>query len=341
MGYSIDWYPGMGEVILIDRMSPGTRRILQDAASKDPDFVREYLLPVLEEEDPESAILSDFYEAVAEEGLYGLSDFDQVDLGMGFYKKLKKIHKKVAKKIVPKAVLKAHEKVKKVGKKVWKQYGNTIISVAGAVLAPFTGGASVAAAAAIVAANTAYQKKRAADAAKKAGKKQAAVLQAEAKAAEAEVRRQLSDFYNKNVKWFQELGVDRAKWDGLSIDAQVELIRAGTEGRLPRTPPAQLSAPSPAGPAPVQQAAPSAEAGTPSPGGGWGSSGGGGGGGYSPDSMSASGGFTPPGYQASQEPQKLATAGMLGSPVMLVGIGVALAAILMGNSKKSRSRRSA
>ena len=340
---TLNWYPGMGELQLIGQMAPETQRILRFAAAEDPTFVAEYLLPVLGEDDPEGSILGDYAYAVAEEELDQLSGLGFLGKKKkGIVRKMKRWHKTAFKKTTPKAVSKAHAKVEKAGKKVWRQYGNLILTVVGAVLAPFTGGASVAAAAVLVAANTAYQKKRAADAAKAAGKVEAGAMQAEAAKANAEVRSQLSTFYNNNSKWFIDLGVTRAKWDGLSTEAQIELIKAGAEGRMPNYP---TAAPAPA-PTPPTAAAPQpAPAPMPSAGSSGsfnsGGGGGGGGGGYPPEALDTAGGLAPPGgAPPGQAPQRqLATAGMFGSPLILAAGGAVLAMMLFSKKSKGRTRR--
>lgn len=186
----------------------------------------------------------------------------------GFFKKIKKKIKAVAKKVaaVPKKVVKIHKKVakkvvdvhkkvakkavtitkntaknvaqfqkraiKKVGKAI-KPYIPIILSVAGAVLAPFTGGASLAAAAALSAAYTLAMKAKQARAAKKAGRAEAAAIAAEVSAAEADLNRQLNDLFTGNQGVFAAAGITQAQWSGMSIEQRLAVVERINSGNMP------------------------------------------------------------------------------------------------------------
>lgn len=363
------WYPGFGEVEKIRRMSPGVQEFLATAVQEDPDFLEDYLLPTLEGFYPEETIVSHLSEALSEIELEEeLSGDDNLGyLGKSLKKRIKKavskvkgkvqeVHKKVAEKVLPKPLAKIHtkaidkiakiekkveqklekihEKGQAIGKKVWKKYGNIIIQVAGAVLAPFTGGASLAAASVLTAANTMYQARRKAQQAKKEAKREARQIYEGAAQQEDSVRRQVDDFYNQNQAWFLEYGVTPDRWAALTLDEKIELINAGAEGRLPRvvSPQAPLGPPPPdypAGAAPPPGGGGSSYA-PASSGGGYGPSGGGGGGG--------DGGYPPGSPEAAAEGQKLATAGMFGGPMLpLLAAGV-VAALIFGKPVKGKGR---
>ncbi len=334
------WYPGLGEVETIHRMSPLVREFISDAAAEDPTFVSDYLLPTLGEHDPEGKILSDLQDALCDlefeaNGLGGLGN-----LGKSFFKRVtsavRRVHKKVAKVVLPKPLRKIEEKVhkiatktgKKVGKvagKIAKKYGNVILMVAGAVLAPFTGGASLAVASLLTTANTIYQKKAAARKAKAAGARNAAQLVAEANQQQAAASQQMDQFYSQNQQWFiDNLELTPDKWARLTFEQKVDILKNGMHGTAPGSAPApepDLSAAEPysggGGGAPM----PGGGGGAPTPGGG------GGGGGES--------------YQGptGAPSTKVATASMFdGSMLPLLAGGVALA-LIFGKPAKGGGRR--
>ena len=192
----------------------------------------------------------------------------------------------------------------------WAKYGNIVILAAGAVLALFTGGASLAAASILAAGNGLYYKKREADKAKAAGSREAHRLQQEAKAADAQTTKQVDDFYAQNQQWFiDNFAVTPDKWARLSLKEKLGLINSGATGQPP------------AGATPI---------------GSGGTAGGGGGG--APGDPGAPG--------AAPGGPKIATAGMFDGdmmPMLLVG-GIALAAVFGkpvkgGGGKRRRSRR--
>lgn len=345
------WYPGYGEVETIRRMCPLAQDFLRDAISENPDFMYDYVLPTLQGfPDPEEKILSDLSDALVGYELYesGLGDLDGNlgALGKGFLKKvaktIRKVHKKIEKAIVPKPIRKIEEKVHKavtkVGKKAekaiakaWQKYGNIFITAVGAVLSPFTGGASLAAAALITAANTVYQKKRAAAKAKKAATANASALAAEAASAEAQTTAQVDAFYAQNQKWFiDNLGVTPDKWAQLTLQQKIHLINAGAQGRPPTGTPPEPPAISADGQMPSSAGGGYA----PSPSGG----GGGGGGGDYPDG--SGGGPAPSSAPTPSGGQRVQEAGMFGgAAIPILAAGVALALVFGKPVKGRRTRR--
>jgi hypothetical protein len=196
-------------------------------------------------------------------------DMELADAGFGgFFKKIGKAIKKVAKKVVAvhkavfnktvKPVIKATIKVakksveitkkavtksialhkmvaKKIGKAI-KPYIPIIIGVVGAVLAPFTGGASLAAAAALNAAYQIAMKAKEAKALKKANKKEAAAVQAEVDQSTEDLKKQLDDLFAQNPEIFAAAGITKATWDGMSIEQKLAVIDKINKGEMPSTP---------------------------------------------------------------------------------------------------------
>ena len=233
--------------------------IHEEMKDGDPEFVR-YIKGVLKHPDAKQRIIQDITEEVYEElyakpepapGMGDLGFLKKVTRSFkkrwkkttGFVKKTFDRHKKIFKKAgrgIKKVAKKVGKGVKKVGKKivkgvkkVWVKYGPLIVSVAGAVLAPFTGGASLAVAGLIVAADNVYRKKKAAKVAKKMAKQEAAEVAAEARAADAELKKELDAFYDKNTAWFLQHEITRDKWDQLTNDQKIEILKAASEGRMP------------------------------------------------------------------------------------------------------------
>lgn len=363
------WYPGLGEVEAIRRMSPAVREFVADAAAEYDGFIGDYLLDVLDQYVcPNDKIIHDLglaiYHLQCQDLRLAGYDDDAIGVGElgGVLKKIKKAVKKVAKKVIepvkkvaekitPKpilnlqkkvasAVTSVHKKAEKVAEKVehaagqiGKKYGNVIITAAGAVLAPFTAGASLAAAAALTAANTAYQKKRAAAQAKKLAKADAAQLQQDADAANAETIRQVDDFYRSNTQWFiDNMGITPDKWASMTLEQKIAAINKGATGNTGYVPPPVQQPVDPV--APVQPGGgysiPPSGGGSPAPM----PSGGGGGGGGGSDP----GAYYPPspGQSDSKGVQK---AGMFsGDMLPLLAAGAALA-LIFGKPEKSKARR--
>lgn len=220
---------GDDELRELDKLPKQLVAYLADEA-QDPTFVRDYLVPALNTPNPYRTITRDISDAIYQ---YTVDPSGMGDLGKSFFKKVAKVVRKVHKAITPKFMQKIEGKIHAVERKVWKKYGNVIIGVAGAVLAPFTGGASIAAASVILAGKSMYDKKKAADAAKKAAKVEAGQLQAEADAQAAQVAAQVDQFYRDNQAWFLQYDMTPEKWAQLTLDQKIEFINAGAAGRLP------------------------------------------------------------------------------------------------------------
>ena len=256
--YGGKYYPGLGETEhrALAALPPRLARIVADELD-DPENRREFAR-MLRSKDPAGDLAREFSKEMAEASRMrllpgGLGDID--DAGMGKFK-----FKKAFKKVVA-----IH---KKVFKKVILPY---VLPVAGAILAPFTGGASLAAVAAIQAGAKAYYARKAAIDAKKSAKKEAAAYAAEATAAEAEASKQLDATYQQYHDVFLKAGMTDAVWNTLAYTQKVDVVekvsKGQTVGSIPPPPP-ELSMP-------IGGAAPSGGA---APGGGAPGYGGGGGG---------------------------------------------------------------
>ncbi|MGH8654705.1 MAG: hypothetical protein ACREYE_22205 [Gammaproteobacteria bacterium] len=124
----------------------------------------------------------------------------------------------------------------------FQKFGGVIITVVGAALSPFTGGASLIAASVLNAGRSAVLSGQAASAAKRQGAADAAKLQAEADKQKAAVAAQVEKFYKDNPAWFLQYGMTPDKWVKLTLDQKLEFINAGVERRLPAaTQPTTLS----------------------------------------------------------------------------------------------------
>lgn len=188
------------------------------------------------------------------------------DVGFsGFFKKIGKAIKKTAKKVVAvhkkvinkvvkpavkatvkvakktveitkKTVKKVHEIQKKIIKKIGKAikpYIPIILTVVGAVLAPFTGGASLAVAAALNAGYTIAMKAKEAKAAKKFAKKEAAAMQAEVDVQTADLNRQLDALFSENQGVFAAAGISSAQWASLSVEQRLAVVERINAGQMP------------------------------------------------------------------------------------------------------------
>ncbi len=290
------------------------------------------------------------YEEMLDEDL-GLSGMG--NLGKSFFKKIKASVKKIAHKVIApvkkviekitpkpilkimkkgaaaitrvnKAVARTQEKIEHVGGKVLDKYGNVIIGVVGAVLAPFTGGASLAAAAALTAAHQMYQKKRAADKAKQMAGKDAAQLTQQADQAQAQVTQQVDQFYHDNQAWFEQRGITPAQWAGMTTDQKIAAINSGTTG--PGAGPAPGGA---TGPSQMPSMGPGASQ----------PSGGGGGGGGSDWGLPGPGGSSS-GSGAQQGGPGTAQASMFGGGDMLLPALAIGAVVLLSGGGKGKGKRS-
>jgi hypothetical protein len=234
-----DWFPGIGEVHIIESYPLAVKQFLAEAGNEEPEFLSEYLIPVLGEPNPNERLLSDMVEAIesCEREMAGLSGIG--DLGKGSF--FKKIGKALGVKKLEQAAHFVQREVKKEVKlteKIARKYGPIILTVVGAVLAPFTGGASMAAATLLIAAQKMYQAKKAAEKAKKENNRQAGAMAADAAIQEAQTTQQVNDFYNKNQQWFiDQMGVTPDKWAQLTLTQKIDLINNGASGKAPVAPP--------------------------------------------------------------------------------------------------------
>jgi hypothetical protein len=205
------------------------------------------------------------------------------------------------------------------------------LAVAGAVLAPFTGGASLAAASAISgvikATQAAGQATIARNAAAYNAPQQAAAAQQQQSAAAA----QLDQFFAANQPWFTQHGITQAAWSAMTTDQKIAILNAGVTGQPVQNVPSSSSSQTPA-------QAYAASAGASQDQGSGGSSSGG----TYPDGSSSSGGFSPYGAQPGAAPgAQVATAGMLGGPILpILAVGAGLA-LMFGKPVKGgrRTRR--
>ncbi len=221
------------ELDRLDRLPKSLVKLLALEA-EDPEFVTGYLIPALHARDPYRKITDDIATQLYNE------EMGMGDLGKSFFKRVGSAIKRTVKKVVIDPHKRVFEAAKRIEKKVvrgiergWKKYGSIIVTVLGAALAPFTGGASVAAAAVIVAADTMYKKKKAADAAKAAARADARALQAEADAQERELQAQVDKFYHDNKAWFLQYDLGPEKWAKLTLQQKIDFINAGANGTLP------------------------------------------------------------------------------------------------------------
>lgn len=262
------WYPGVGEAIALQRLPAPMRRFLSDAVEECPEFLEGYVVPALQSQDPYGVILGDMSVAGAayDLELCGLGTYEGNLDGLGHLGKSlwKRVTHALKKSLNPVQAIKGAvgftkrevKKEVKLTEKIFRKYGAIILTVAGAVLSPFTGGASMAAAAVLIAAQKAYQMKAAADKAKRESRKEAAALQRQADAQNAQAEQQVDAFYSQNQQWFiDQLGVTPDKWAQLTLQQKIDLINAGASGQVPpnSTP---VSSPASQTPTPPQAQAP-------------------------------------------------------------------------------------
>jgi hypothetical protein len=201
----------------------------------------ETVLEILRSRDP----ISTFSRAVSETVKATLETPTGLSAGLGelgkfrlakLHRKIKGAIKKTFSKIANKDPL--YKKTYKLRAKVMKGVRKAlpiIITIAGAVLAPFTGGASLAAAAVLATAVELRNKKIAAAKAVREGKREATAMNAEVDQQQAEVMKQADDFYAKNQDFFVQAGYPPEKWKTLTLDQKVDLIQKGEAGTLPTT----------------------------------------------------------------------------------------------------------
>jgi hypothetical protein len=252
------WYPGVGEVYYLESLPAPVRTFLSEACQEDPCFLREYLMPALGTVNPHEVILRDLSEAIAGQEL---SHLGLGDLGKSFFKKVGKAIKKVAKKVgratgvkvaekVAKFVQKTDKRVIKEAEKIYRKDGDLIVGAVGAVLAPFTAGASLAAASLITGAHKMYSTKKAAEKAKKQDNQAAAALGTQAAAQEAQTTQQVDTFFSQNQAWFASHGITPSMWTGMTLQQKLDAVNSGATGApvgSPTAPGAGTAAAAPSG----------------------------------------------------------------------------------------------
>lgn len=312
------WYPGRGEEYQLGLLPNEVREFLADACSEYPPFLREYLVPTLGEVNSHEIILKDLSDAITDYEISGLGLGDFGNLGKSFFKRIKKAVSRVVKK-VERPVAKVVKRATKEVERVYRKEGDVIVGAIGAVLAPFTGGASLAAASLITGAHKMYQTKKAAQKAKKQNNQAAAGLANQSAAQEQQTTQQVDQFFNQNQPWFASHGITPAQWGTMTLQQKLDTINSGATG-------APVGSPSAPG-ASVGPAAPSA----PADAGGGGGSDGGGGGGAGPSEGPSAG------------PQQIPTQGssVAGgmSSMLLPAAIIAGAVIFSGGSGGSRRTR--
>lgn len=182
--------------------------------------------------------------------------------GIDGWKKHKRRFKKVAKRIGKTAGrVVRKDPFYKLNKKVWrkskpwvKKLAPIILPIAGAILAPFTGGASLVAAALAVQGMKMYEQRKAAKAAYKLDKREAIAIEAEEKKYSADLEKQANKLHAENVATFTQSGYPKAKWVKFSLDeklAVIDRINRATEAGATPPPPAKPPAPKPPAPTPA------------------------------------------------------------------------------------------
>jgi hypothetical protein len=256
---------GAHEIYAMRRLSPGSLALVADELGNPASWPA--VRRVLRAPDVERAVADEVSRTVALAvaaitPAVGLGDWDYdgselADVGFGnFFKRIGKAIKRTAKKVVSiqkkifvKPLVKAVKITEKTAKRVEKFQGRAIkkvgkaikpfipiiITVAGAVLSPFTGGASLAVAAALNAGYTIAMKAKQARAAKKANRKEAAAMQAEVKAASADLNKQLDDLFAQNQGVFAAAGISQAQWSAMSTDQKLAVVERINSGQMPST----------------------------------------------------------------------------------------------------------
>ena len=238
---------GANEISAMRRLSRPSLQIIAEELHE-PES-RETVRWILSQRNPERALAEAIAENVRQatasihEGAalgYGMGDYG---MGKSFFKKLAKIHRKVfntVKKVASKVANK--DPIYRAIKPTLKKVANTvrknlpiILTVAGAALAPFTGGASLAAAAVLTTARQLYANKIDAHKAVVAGKHEAAAMQAQVDQQTAEVTKQADDVYHQNQEIFLAAGYTEAKWNALTLDQKIDLIQRASDGKLQPT----------------------------------------------------------------------------------------------------------
>src|SRR5690242_8246577 len=236
---------GAPEIAALKRLSRPSLQIIAEELTEPGSH--EAIRWILQQRDPEAALA----QTISENVRHAVSFFVQNPnagmgdlLGKSFFKKLVKVVKKVT-VTIPKKIASAvakHDPLYKVVKptltKVMKAVRKNlpiIMTVAGAVLAPFTGGASLAAAAVLTTARQLYAARIDTAKAVKAGKAEAGQMQAQVDQQTAQVTQQADDVYTQNQSIFLAAGYDQATWNGLTLDQKIDLIQQASNGTLKPT----------------------------------------------------------------------------------------------------------
>lgn len=213
-----EWYPGRGEVHQLESLPRYVREFLADACEECPSFLKGYLIPTLGEFNSNELILNDLSNAISdlEISKLGLGDFG--NLGKSWFRRVEKAVSHVAKRATKEV------------ERVYRKEGDVIVGAIGAVLAPFTGGASLAAASLITGAHKMYQTKKAAEVAKKQSNQQSGALANQAAASEAQTSQQVDTFFSQNQPWFASHGVTQTQWSGMTLQQKLDMINSGATG---------------------------------------------------------------------------------------------------------------
>ncbi len=221
-------FPGLGDASVVATLPVEVQKFIADAQAENPAFMDVYLTEVLALPNPLDRILKDLADAFV---TLEASDFALSGLGS-----IGSVFKNIAKSVIGlhQKLFSGLKKGVRVVERVWHKYGNIIIQVLGAVLSIVTFGASLAIAAALTIANNMYQKKQALLKAKDASRDEQNAALAEAVQAEKETLAAVDKFFFDNQQWFvTNLGVGQQKWDQLTLDQKVGLLKTGDTGKLP------------------------------------------------------------------------------------------------------------
>jgi hypothetical protein len=202
---------------------------------------REVIADLLHEPDPARAIVRQIVDETVD-AIGARAVGTMLEAGVG-----KKKKKKGFKKLI--------SKVGKVAKKIAKP----LIMVAGAVLAPFTGGISLAASSALNMGIDLYKNKKAAQKAKKEQKKESKAMESAVRDQEAKLTAELNAFYTENKDAFLKVGYPPERWNPLSIEAKLGIIDKMSKGEMPTVETQEAIAPPPplpSFPPPLPSAAP-------------------------------------------------------------------------------------
>jgi hypothetical protein len=241
--------PGAGlgapEITALRRLSRNSLEIIAQELTEPGSH--EAIKWILKQRNPEAALAqtiaenvryaTDFY--IKNPGA-GMGDL----LGKSFFKKLVKVVKKVTISIPKKIASKVAsiDPLYKIAKPTLKKVMNVvrknlpiILTVAGAVLAPFTAGASLAIASVLTVARQLYVNKIEAHKAVVAGKAEAGAMQAQVDQQTATVMQQADQVYADNQEIFMAAGYDQATWNALTLDQKIDIITQASNGTLKPT----------------------------------------------------------------------------------------------------------